>query len=107
MIFDGCSFVELTVIQVRPAQPAGRYVPPRNVSKTMPGVSLAPEPKQWYLILRVRGNIPKSLGFDWVAFSSTHSSSGFELSDNIIRNHRARGEALNFEIFQIERPKTF
>jgi len=82
---------EVTVIQVRPAQPAGKYAPPRNVSKTMPGVSLAPEPKQWYLILRVRGTIPKSLGFDWVAFSTTHSSSGFELSNNVIQNHRARG----------------
>ena len=54
-------------------------------------VAQAPEPTQWYQVLQLKGGLPRGLGFDWVVFSAGHSSSGFVLRNNVIRNHRARG----------------
>jgi len=81
---------EVKVTKVQMAQPKGAYVPPRNVSKTMPKISLAPEPEQWYLILDLEGDIPKDIGFDWVVISINHEGSRFLIANNTIRNHRAR-----------------
>ena len=102
------------VTAVAPAQPQGRYAPPRNASHTMPGAKLLPEPRTWYTVLDVvslsvvNGSssaavgagggappppppLPAGLGFDYIAFNADRSCSGFALRNNTIRNHRARG----------------
>ena len=60
----------------------------------MPGKKLLPEPQAWYQLLNAtttHGSAPAGIGFDYVAFNTERSCSGFQLINNTIRNHRARG----------------
>ena len=81
----------VTVTAIGVPQPPGRYRPPANASHTMPHTALGPEPQAWYVLLSVAGAALPGVGFDWVAFNADKGSAGFELINNTIRNHRARG----------------
>ena len=81
----------VTVTAIGVPQPPGRYRPPANASHTMPHTALGPEPQAWYVLLSVACAALPGVGFDWVAFNADKGSAGFELINNTIRNHRARG----------------
>jgi len=91
------------VIGVGPALPNGHYQPPHNVSKTMPNVQLLPEPGTWYQIVNVSGTSLSNVEFDFVAFNTNRSTSGFTFRNNTIRNHRARGMLIKASNGLVER----
>jgi hypothetical protein len=85
----------LRVVSVADPMPHGRYNPPHNTSHTMPNKKLLPEPHAWYQLLTVTTDDgsppPADVGFDYVIFNTHRSCSGFNIVNNTIRNHRARG----------------
>lgn len=87
------------------ASAAPNYKPPRNTSHTDPGQPLGPG-QTTFLVLNLTtstsslpnksedvdpASLPPGIAFDWILADVSRAGDGFQLINNTIANHRARG----------------